>query len=80
MRRRRFLAISAKHITWHYPAMLAGTTQSAASGRTLAVLEDVLQPAAPQSDPTLSPVNACEMLLEDLLTLTSLTSTEGVTK
>lgn len=78
--RHRFLAISAKHITLYYPVMLAGTTQSAASGRTLAVLEDVLQPASSQSDPTLSPVNACKMLLEDLLTHTSLTSTEEVIK
>lgn len=74
------MAISAKHITLDYPVMLAGTTQSAASGRTLAVLEDVLQPASPQSDPTLSPANACKTLLEYLLTHTSPTSTEEVMK
>ena len=74
------MAISAKHITLHYPVVLAGTTQSAVSGRTLAVLEDFLQPASPQSDPTLSPVNACKMLLEDLLTHMSVTSTEEVIK
>lgn len=58
----------------------AGTTQPAASGRTLAVLEDIMQPASPQSDPTLSPVTACKMQLEDLLTCTSLTSTEEIIK
>lgn len=74
------MAISAKHVTLRCPVMLAGTTQPAVSGRTLAGLEDVLQPASPQSDPTLSPVNACKMLLEVLLTHTSLPSTEEVHK
>lgn len=69
MRRHRFLVIPAKHIMLHYPVILAGTTHSAASGKTLAALEDVLQPASPQSDPSLSPVNACKMLLEYLLIL-----------